>query len=57
MRDPRLVFLPFVDGTFGAKLSDGDDWQVLEGGTRASLWKPLWKMTEVCGNVTYWPYP
>jgi hypothetical protein len=33
-----LWFLPFVDGTYGADFSDGNDWLVIEGGVCTSLW-------------------
>ena len=58
----RLGFLPFVDGTFSANLTDGDDWRVIEGNVCRSLWPAAAQNAKcgtdtcVCGSTTYWGY-
>jgi hypothetical protein len=59
---PELFLLPFVDGTFGASLTDGDDWKVIQGYVCRGLWPATAQNTLcgtntcVCGANTYWGY-
>jgi hypothetical protein len=65
----ELHFHPFVDGTFGAVLTDGDDFKIIEGHVCGTLWPDqpahcgcdpsacgTCDCTCVCGAPTYWGY-